>query len=140
MEVRNYNIHDTYGPDEVLTGSWARLLKEEVVQVNMVEVAPLTFQGWTLHGERNEWYIGIKGDLLVCEAGGQAVSAMGTACYIPKLIAHGLYNASADSAWVLVLSDQPHDAPEEDQWPLAVQIAELNALQIIWDNMYVRNE
>jgi dTDP-4-dehydrorhamnose 3,5-epimerase-like enzyme len=135
MEIRNYKIYDTYGPDAALTGSWARLLKDDIAQVNMVEVAPYTFQGWYIHGDRNEWYVGIKGDLLVCEANGQAVSAMGTAIFVPKLIAHGLYNASAETAWILVLSDQPHEM-DEDSWGLPVQINELDALEIIWNNMY----
>lgn len=135
MEIRKYYTQDTYSKNNDLTGSWTNLLKDGFGQLSLVEIAPYTMLGWSVHGDRNEWYIGMRGSVLVCEAGGQAVPADGTAIFIPNCTIHGLYNGGPDMAWLLVYSDQPHEYME-DEIPVPVRAEELDALQIIFDNAY----
>jgi dTDP-4-dehydrorhamnose 3,5-epimerase-like enzyme len=115
-----------------------KLLTEETSQVNLVMLNPYTFDGWYIHGDREEWHICIKGDVLVALAGQGAVPSgerQPQAVLVPNLVAHGLYNAGSEPAWVIITSDQPHRMGDDD-YPLTVRQDELETLETLWNNYY----
>jgi hypothetical protein len=129
----------TANPDGTIDGSWQRLLTDAAFgQLSLVVVTPATLQGWYIHGERSEWHVCIKGQLLIAQAGRGAVASSAAkpiAVEVPSLVPHGLYNAADVEAWVLVLSDLPHTGGE-DEWPLPVADFELDHLAQLWHHYY----
>lgn len=119
-------------------GTWMRLLTEETSQVNLIVLNPLTFDGWYTHGERGEWHVCIKGNILVA-VHDQGVEPTGElhsqAVYVPNLSWHGLYNASDEPAWVLVFAEQVHNRGD-DEFPLPVGQDELDTLETLWNHYY----
>lgn len=120
-------------------GFWHKLLSGEYVsQISMIQLNPSTFNGWHIHSERTEWHVCIKGNVLIAQME-QGVVPCGeqnpNAVLIPKLVGHGIYNASDDPAWVLVMSDIPHRLGD-DEYPFPVRTAELETMATLWEHYY----
>lgn len=119
-------------------GDWFRLLTEETSQVNLIMLNPRTFDGWYTHGERGEWHLCLKGNVLIAQhdlgiepTGEQHPQAV----YVPNLVWHGIYNESDDPAWILICADQVHNRGD-DEFPLPVQTGELETLATLWAHYY----
>jgi hypothetical protein len=128
----------TCAPDGTEDGTWQRLLTTPTYQLSLVVVNPLTLMGYYLHGERTEWHVCIKGQVLITQVARQAVPSSAdrpVAVEVPALVPHGIYNASEEEAWVLVIADLPHKV-DEDEWPLPVADFELEMLAEQWTKYY----